>query len=177
MYRFLTRLFIWTTKAEFEAINKWAYQYSREELEAESLKHKIQTLQRLPRYKQTTPDYAQKLAQLKHNLREVEGDAIFTSFVRKFRRDFLQKEREMTLDERIASWGRIDKAKQAHANWQRERFRSNWSTFPDWHTRMFLLRKRFRNVKGHLALRAHITRTRLPHKIMLAFLLLKYLLK
>ena len=146
MFEFILRINK-LSKARAEAAKKWAQQFSHVELEAESLRHKIQTLQRLPRYKQTTPDNARKLAVFKGQLQQIEGDATFVSFVRKVGQDIPKRKGTMGVLEAMAELKQMARAKQIHFRWQTELFRSNWVTFPYWPTRMLLLRRQILAVK------------------------------
>lgn len=172
MWKYFIRLFS-CSKAHDEALNKWANRFSRIELEAENLKHKIQTLQRLPRYKQATQENAQKLTLYQAQLQQIEGDAIFTNFCRNNRRDLVQKQHFRDV---IADWPRFDKAKRVHSRWHVEMFRFNWATFPDWHFRISLFRKLFRIMKWHLVFSFKVAYGRVPFRLMRAFVRLKLLL-
>lgn len=155
------------SKEKIEAVNKWVYQFDEIELEVESLKHKIQTLQRLPRYKQTTPEHARKMAQFKLNLQQIEGSAAFAGSVKKYRRDLLKLRKEgrgkIYISDFIAITEEVDKARRVWSRWQVERFKSNWWQFPDLASRMFFLKRYYYWWKWTMVFGYPITYGRLPY--------------
>ena len=173
MFEFLLRINR-PSKARAEAAMKWAQRFSHVELEAESLRHQIQTLQRLPRYKQTTQDNARKLLLFKGQLQQIEGHATFISFVRKFGLDTREKKGKMGILEVIAEQKKMERAKQIHFRWQTDLFRSNWVMCRDWSTRMFLLWRQFHAVKWNVIFRAYFVSDSIALRV---YLFLNRLLK
>ena len=173
MFEFLLRINR-PSKARAEAAIKWAQRSSHVELEAESLRHKIQTLQRLPRYKQTTQDNARNLLLFKGQLQQIEGHATLASFVRKVGLDMRKRKGKMGILDEIAVQKKLERAKQIHFRWQTDLFRSDWVMSQDLSTRMFLLWRQFHAVKWNLMFRAYFVSDSIALKM---YLFLNRLLK
>ena len=155
MFEFLLKI-ARPSKARVEAAKRFVYRFTHVELKAESLRHKIQTLQRLPRYKQTTQDNVNNLALYKGQLRQIEGDAIFASFIRAFGRDAIERKGKIGPADWFAGNKQLERAEQIHFRWQKDIFKSNWVMIPIWPVRIHLLRRGFHDVKWHLVFKSYL---------------------